>query len=105
MMREVYPGFLQLTGFMTMNLDRHVDAHKDLFRHLVEGDGVAADKRRDFYDEYLAVMDLDAAFYLQTIDTVFMRHALPAGEMRHRGQPVEPSPREADSPNDHRGRA
>ncbi len=90
-MREVYPGFLQLTGFMTMNLDRHVDAHNNLFRHLVEGDGVAADKRRDFYDEYLAVMDLDAAFYLQTVDTVFRRHALPAGTMTHRGTPVEPS--------------
>ena len=89
-MREVYPGFLQLTGFMTMNLDRHVNAHQDLFRHLVEGDGVAADKRRDFYDEYLAVMDLDAAFYLQTVKTVFMRHSLPKGEMVHRNTPIEP---------------
>lgn len=89
-MRAVYPGFLQLTGFMTMNLDRHVDAHKDLFRHLVEGDGAAANKRREFYDEYLAVMDLDAAFYLQTIETVFMRHSLPKGEMSHHGTPIEP---------------
>ena len=89
-MREVYPGFLQLTGFMTMNLDRHVDAHKKLFRHLVAGDGDSADKHRDFYDEYLAVMDLDAAFYLQTVETVFVRHALPKGEMTHRGTPVEP---------------
>ena len=90
-MRSVYPGFLQLTGFMTMNLDRHMDAHKDLFRHLIEGDGDSADKHTDFYDEYLAVMDLDAAFYLQTIDTVFIRHALPKGEMIHRGTPVDPS--------------
>ncbi|MEM8743716.1 MAG: polyhydroxyalkanoate depolymerase [Pseudomonadota bacterium] len=90
-MRAVYPGFLQLTGFMTMNLDRHMDAHKELFRHLVEGDGDSADKHRDFYDEYMAVMDLDAAFYLQTVDTVFIRHALPKGEMTHRGTPVDPS--------------
>lgn len=89
-MREVYPGFLQLTGFMTMNLDRHFEAHKDLFVHLVEGDGDSADKHRDFYDEYMAVMDLDAAFYLQTVETVFMRHALPLGTMTHRDQPVEP---------------
>ena len=90
-MRPVYPGFLQLTGFMTMNLDRHMDAHKELFRHLVEGDGDSADKHRDFYDEYLAVMDLDAEFYLQTVETVFIRHALPKGEMTHRGIRVDPS--------------
>jgi poly(3-hydroxybutyrate) depolymerase len=90
-MRAVYPGFLQLTGFMTMNLDRHMDAHKELFRHLIEGDGDSADKHRAFYDEYMAVMDLDAAFYLQTVDMVFIRHALPKGEMTHRGTPVDPS--------------
>ncbi len=90
MMREVYPGFLQLTGFMSMNLDRHLDAHHDLFRHLVRGDGDSAQKHREFYDEYLAVMDLDAAFYLQTVETVFVRHALPKGEMMHRGVPIEP---------------
>lgn len=88
--RAVYPGFLQLTGFMTMNLDRHLKAHKDLFRHLVHGDGDSAEKHRDFYDEYLAVMDLTAEFYLQTIETVFMRHALPMGTMRHRGRLVDP---------------
>ena len=76
---------------MTMNLDRHVDAHKQLFRHLVHGDGDSAEKHREFYDEYLAVMDLTAEFYLQTIDTVFVRHALPKGEMMHRGRPVDPS--------------
>ena len=90
-MRPVYPGFLQLSGFMSMNLDRHMIAHKDFFVHLVKNDGDSADKHRDFYDEYLAVMDLDAEFYLQTIDTVFIRHALPKGEMTHRGQPVDPS--------------
>ena len=88
--RSVYPGFLQLTGFMTMNLDRHWEAHSDLFMHLVEGDGDSAEKHREFYDEYLAVMDLCADFYLQTIDTVFVRHALPKGDMTHRGRPVRP---------------
>jgi poly(3-hydroxybutyrate) depolymerase len=87
--REVYPGFLQLAGFMAMNIDRHVTAHFDLFSHLVEGDGDSAEKHRDFYDEYLAVMDLTAEFYLQTVDTVFVRHALPKGEMTHRGVPVD----------------
>jgi poly(3-hydroxybutyrate) depolymerase len=90
-MRAVYPGFLQLSGFMTMNLDRHMDAHKELFMHLVDGDGDSADKHRDFYDEYLAVMDLDADFYLQTVEKVFMRHALPKGELTHRGATVDPS--------------
>jgi poly(3-hydroxybutyrate) depolymerase len=87
--RAVYPGFLQLTGFMTMNLDRHVNAHKDLFRHLVHGDGDSAEKHREFYDEYLAVMDLTAEFYLQTIETVFVKHALPKGEMLHRHRRVD----------------
>ena len=90
-MRDVYPGFLQLHGFVSMNLGRHVQAHKDLFQHLVEGDGDSAQKHREFYDEYLAVMDLAAEYYLQTVDTVFVRHALPKGEMTHRGKPVDPS--------------
>ncbi len=89
-MRQVYPGFLQLTGFMSMNLDRHMTAHQDLFMHLVEGDGDSADKHREFYDEYLAVVDLTAEFYLQTVETVFVRHALPKGEMTHRGRLVRP---------------
>ena len=89
--REVYPGFLQLSGFMSMNLDRHIMAHKDFFMHLVKNDGDGADKHRDFYDEYLAVMDLTAEFYLQTVDTVFVRHSLPKGEMTHRGTPVDPA--------------
>lgn len=88
--REVYPGFLQLSGFMSMNLDRHATAHKDLFRHLVTGDGDSAEKHRAFYDEYLAVMDMTAEFYLDTIDSVFVRHALPTGEMTIRGRRVDP---------------
>jgi poly(3-hydroxybutyrate) depolymerase len=88
-MRKVYPGFLQLTGFMTMNLDRHLIAHKDMFFHLVHGDGDSAEKHREFYDEYLAVMDLTAEFYLQTVDSVFVRHLLPQGLMTHRGQPID----------------
>ncbi|NVK34194.1 MAG: polyhydroxyalkanoate depolymerase [Rhodobacteraceae bacterium] len=82
-MRDVYPGFLQLGGFMSMNLDRHVTAHRDFYQHLVEGDGDGADKHRDFYDEYLAVMDLTAEFYLQTVETVFIEHSLPRGVMYH----------------------
>ena len=91
MMRDVYPGFLQLNGFISMNLDRHMDAHKRLFANLVKGDGDLVDKHRDFYDEYLAVMDLSAEYYLQTVDTVFVKHSLPKGEMMHRGTRVDPS--------------
>jgi poly(3-hydroxybutyrate) depolymerase len=85
--REVYPGFLQLTGFMTMNLDRHMNAHRELFWHLVEGDG---DKHRDFYDEYMSVMDLTAEFYLQTVDRVFVHQDLASGTYRYRGELVDP---------------
>jgi poly(3-hydroxybutyrate) depolymerase len=87
--REVYPGFLQLSGFMAMNLDRHVTAHLDMFNHLVAGDGDSVEKQREFYDEYLAVMDLAAEYYMQTVETVFVRHALPKGQMTHRGQLVD----------------
>jgi len=90
-MRDVYPGFLQLHGFVSMNLERHVEAHRNLFLHLVKGDGDSAQKHKEFYDEYLAVMDLAAEYYLQTVDTVFVRHALPKGEMKHRDRPVDPS--------------
>ena len=88
-MRDVYPGFLQLSGFMAMNIDRHIEAHGEMFSHLVHGDGDSAEKHRDFYDEYLAVMDLTAEFYLQTVDTVFVQHALPKGTMMHRDKPVD----------------
>jgi len=90
-MRPVYPGFLQLSGFMSMNLDRHLVAHKEFFMHLVKNDGEPAEKHRDFYDEYLAVMDLTAEFYLQTVDQVFIKHALPKGELEHRGKLVDPA--------------
>ena len=90
-MRDVYPGFLQLNGFVSMNLERHIEAHRNLFTHLVKGDGDSAQKHREFYDEYLAVMDLSAEYYLQTVDTVFVRHSLPKGTMTHRGAPVDPA--------------
>ena len=89
--RRVYPGFIQLSGFMSMNLDRHINEHVGLFRHLVRGDGDSAEQHRRFYDEYLSVMDLSADFYLQTIETVFQKHALPNGTMMSRGRRVEPA--------------
>jgi len=89
-MRPVYPGFLQLSGFMSMNLDRHLVAHKEFFMHLVKNDG-EPEKHRDFYDEYLAVMDLTAEFYLQTVEEVFIKHSLPKGELMHRGKRVDPA--------------
>jgi poly(3-hydroxybutyrate) depolymerase len=88
-MRRVYPGFLQLTGFMTMNLDRHMNAHHKLYSDLVTGDGDSAAAHRRFYDEYLAVMDLTAEYYLQTIDVVFQSHALPERTMLHRGHRID----------------
>ncbi len=90
-LRRVYPGFLQLTGFMTMNLDRHLGAHHRLYHSLVAGDGDSVAAHRKFYDEYLAVMDLTAEYYLQTLRVVFQEHQLPQGEMRHRGRLVEPA--------------
>ncbi len=87
--REVYPGFLQLSGFVSMNFERHLDAHRALFMHLVEGDGDSVTKHQEFYDEYLAVMDLAAEYYLQTVESVFVRHDLPNGTMTHRGLPVD----------------
>jgi len=90
-MRRVYPGFLQLSGFMQMNWERHVDAHWQFYNHLVEEDGDSADKHRQFYDEYLAVMDLTEEFYLQTIKDVFQEHKLPRGKFEHRGRIVDPS--------------
>ena len=88
-MREVYPGFLQLSGFMAMNLERHLDAHAEYFRHLVRGDGDDVEKHREFYDEYMSVMDLTAEFYLQTVEKVFVEHALPKGEFTHYGELVD----------------
>ncbi|MDP2333836.1 MAG: polyhydroxyalkanoate depolymerase [Reyranella sp.] len=90
-MRRVYPGFLQLTSFISMNLDRHVNAHMRQFEHLVKGDDDSADGHRTFYDEYLAVMDLNAEFYLQTIEVVFKEHLLPRGEWVSRGRKIDPA--------------
>jgi poly(3-hydroxybutyrate) depolymerase len=89
--RKVYPGFLQLAGFMTMNLGNHLISHWEMFKHLVEGDEESADATRDFYDEYLSVCDMTAEFYLQTVDVVFQRHLLPRGEYMHRGKLVDPA--------------
>jgi poly(3-hydroxybutyrate) depolymerase len=89
--RKVYPGFLQLAGFMTMNLGSHLISHWEMFKHLVVGDDESADATRNFYDEYLSVCDMTAEFYLQTVDAVFQRHLLPKGELKHRGRPVDPT--------------
>jgi len=89
-MRRVYPGFLQHLGFVAMNPDRHVDAHWDYFNHLMAGDDESAEKHRDFYDEYNAVLDLPAEYYLETVRTVFQEFALPKGRMFVRGELVRP---------------
>ena len=90
-LRRVYPGFLQLTSFISMNLDRHVNAHMRQFEHLIRGDDEGADGHRSFYDEYLAVMDLSADYYLQTIQVVFKEHQLPRGAWVSRGRKIDPS--------------
>ena len=89
--RKVYPGFLQLAGFMTMNLGSHLISHWEMFKHLVVGDEEGADATRNFYDEYRSVCDMAAEFYLQTVDVVFQRHLLPKGELEHRNRLVDPA--------------
>ncbi len=89
--RRVYPGFLQLAAFISMNPDRHVEAHRRMFDHLVRGDEDSAAAHRRFYDEYLAVMDVPASYYLQTVETFFQRHDLAEGRMMVRGERVVPS--------------
>jgi len=89
--RQVYPGFLQLAGFMSMNLGNHLMSHWEMFKHLVIGDGESAEATKDFYDEYLSVCDMTAEFYLQTVEQVFQKHALPKGELVHRGKRVDPA--------------
>jgi poly(3-hydroxybutyrate) depolymerase len=91
MFRRVYPGFLQLMSFMGMNLSRHVDAHHVYFQNLVKGDGDDARRHREFYDEYLAVMDLTEEFYIQTLIEVFQEYSLARGTMNHRGERVDPA--------------
>jgi len=89
--RKVYPGFLQLSGFMTMNLDTHIGAHVNMYNHLINGDGDSAAQHRAFYAEYMSVMDMPAEYYLQTIKTVFQDHALPCGTMMWRDRKVDTS--------------
>lgn len=89
--RRVYPGFMQLTAFVSMNLDKHIGAHLRQFRNVAAEDDKSADTHRSFYDEYLAVMDLPAEFYLETIDRIFMQHQLAKGELVYKGKPVRPS--------------
>jgi poly(3-hydroxybutyrate) depolymerase len=88
--RKVYPGFLQLSGFMSMNLGNHMTSHWEMFKHLVAGDDESADATKDFYEEYRSVCDMTEEFYLQTIDVVFQNHKLPKGEMMYRGVKVDP---------------
>ncbi|MFL6720404.1 MAG: polyhydroxyalkanoate depolymerase [Sphingomonas sp.] len=88
--RKVYPGFLQLAGFMTMNLGSHLISHWEMFKHLVVGDEESAAATQKFYDEYRSACDMTAEFYLQTVDVVFQRHLLPEGRMEHHGRPVRP---------------
>ena len=87
--RQVYPGFLQLSSFMSMNLGNHMMSHYGMFKQLVVGDGDGADATKAFYVEYRSVCDMTAEFYLQTVDVVFQRHALPRGEFAHRGKRVD----------------
>jgi poly(3-hydroxybutyrate) depolymerase len=88
--RQVYPGFLQLAGFLSMNIESHLMSHYEMFKHLTLGDQESADATKRFYDEYLSVCDMTAEFYLQTIEHVFQRHTLPKGEFVHRGRPIDP---------------
>ena len=89
--RRVYPGFLQLTAFMSMNKERHANAFRDFYRHLVDGEHDKAQATRTFYEEYMAVADLSADFYLETVRLVFQEYALPRGALMFRGQPVNPA--------------
>ncbi len=89
--RKVYPGWVQLAGFLSMNLGNHIQSHWSMFRDIADGDDEGADATKKFYEEYRSVADLDAAFYLQTVDVVFQRHLLPKGELTHRGVRVDPA--------------
>jgi polyhydroxyalkanoate depolymerase len=89
--RRVYPGFLQLSAFMGMNLQRHIQAHVELYEHLARGDQAKAEAKKAFYDEYFAVLDLTAEFYLETVRKVFQDHELPLGKLQWRGKPINPA--------------
>jgi len=88
--RKVYPGFMQLNGFMSMNLGNHMISHWEMYKHLVAGDGESADAAKEFYEEYRSVCDMTAEFYLQTVANVFQTHSLPKGEFMHRGKRIDP---------------
>ena len=88
--RRVYPGFVQLAAFMSMNLDRHVKAHRELYENLANGEIEKAAITKAFYDEYFAVLDLTAEFYLETVRLIFQEHALPLGQLRFHGEPIDP---------------
>lgn len=87
--RQVYPGFLQLSGFMSMNLGNHMQSHYDMFKHLIAGDDDSADATKAFYDEYRSVCDMNAAYYLQTVEQVFQKQSLANGTFMHRGKVVD----------------
>src|ERR1700727_1111688 len=89
--RQVYPGFVQLTAFVSMNLERHIKQQIDLAQHLAKGEKEKAETIKTFYDEYFAVMDLPADFYIDTIRDVFQEHLLPLGKLTYRGRPVNPA--------------
>ena len=89
--RKVYPGFVQLAAFMSMNMERHLKAHRDLYEHIAKGDEAKAAQTKAFYDEYFAVLDLAAEFYLETVKLVFQDHALPLGQLTYDNQKVEPA--------------
>ena len=89
--RKVYPGFLQLAGFMAMNLGNHLMSHYRMFQHLVDGDGESAESTKGFYEEYRSVCDMTEEFYIQTIEDVFQKHKLPKGQFTHRGRKVDPA--------------
>jgi polyhydroxyalkanoate depolymerase len=89
--RRVYPGFVQLAAFMTMNIERHVKAHKQLYEDLANGEVEKAASTKAFYDEYFAVLDLTAEFYLETVRYIFQEYALPLGKLKWRGETVDPS--------------
>ncbi len=88
--RSVYPGFLQLAGFISMNIESHMMSHYEMFKHLTMGDAEGAAATKRFYDEYLSVCDMTAEFYLQTIEHVFQLHSLPRGQFVHRGKLIDP---------------
>lgn len=89
--RKVYPGFTQLSAFMSMNADRHVKSHRELYNNLAKGEWEKAEQTRTFYDEYFAVLDLTAEFYLETVNRVFQEYELPLGKMYWKGQKVDPT--------------